>query len=121
MKIRAGFVSNSSTCSFQIYGIVEDVSEITELLQQKDIMPKDIEDDYDWYMESEGQKFFADKGLDVGLVYECEYVTIGKSWDQIGDDETGKQFKDSILAAIVEIFGEEMKKKCDTHSGEYQC
>ena len=56
MKLRAGFVSNSSTCSFQIFGIVEDMNEIRELLVEKWDMPEVDDDEQvngEWFDEGE--------------------------------------------------------------------
>lgn len=121
MKIRIGFVSNSSTCSFQIFGIMEETYEVMALLKEKGIILDDAEDHYKAMEEGEGRKLFDDKGLDIEFVHEDEYTTIGRDWSTIKDDETGKQFKDSIIAGIVEIFGEEKREKCSKQSGTYPC
>ncbi len=121
MKIRIGFVSNSSTCSFQIFGIMEETYTVMALLKEKGIISDDAEDHYKAMEEGEGRKLFDDKGLDIEFVYEDEYTTIGRDWSSIRDDETGKQFKDSIIAGIVEIFGEEKREKCKKQSGTYPC
>jgi len=119
MKLRSGFVSNSSTCSFLIHGIVEDYTEIMSLLKEKGILSSDIEDEGIWLEEGEGFKFFNNKRLEVETVYEGESLTIGRSWSSIRDDETGKQFKESIEAEIKELFGD--KYKCETQEGQYPC
>ena len=43
MKLRSGFVSNSSTCSFSIYGIYLDmgIGELLESLKEKDLVDGD--------------------------------------------------------------------------------
>ena len=40
-------------------------------------------------------------------------VYIGREWSSIGDDETGKQFKDSVQKIISEKLGDGLK--CRTH------
>jgi hypothetical protein len=47
--------------------------------------------------------------------YEGWYI--GRSWDSVGDNETGKQFKSSVEKALKKIFGE--KVSCETHSEAY--
>ena len=89
MKIRKGFVSNSSSTSFCIYGIwLEDPQE-------------------DMYEVAEGLGLF---------VHSDQYgdgLYIGKSWTHIGDDETGKQFKESVQEKVDKLPIDD--KKCETH------
>lgn len=81
-KKRFGFVSNSSSSSFLIYGISITRSELEKM--------KNFDD---WEFEKK-------TGLSV---YNRDYeVYIGESWDSIGDDETGKQFKESVQKKILE-------------------
>ena len=96
MKVRMGFVSNSSSSSFLIYGV---------------------------RIEDKAYAKLEDKKLPDGIGLECppedDGGYIGASWDSIKDDETGKQFKDRVAAAIAEIFkqnGVDMEKfECGTH------
>lgn len=81
MKIRMGFVSNSSTSSFLIYGTDDISSEEYDLISDK------------YYKE-----------IDYHCPYEDHYY-IGYSWDSIKDDETGKQFKDRVESKIKELLG----------------
>jgi len=102
MKIRNGFVSNSSSSSFCIYGAYINSSDF-----EKFGMPEGA-DVWDWA-----------EGLDVpGLeTHSSDYdygFYIGRSWSSVKDDETGLQFKESVEKAIKEAFGEELK--CGTCS-----
>ena len=81
MKIRMGFVSNSSTSSFLIYGTDDISSEEYDLISDK------------YYKE-----------IDYYCPYGNHYY-IGYSWDSIKDDETGKQFKDRVESKIKELLG----------------
>lgn len=75
MKIRHGFVSNSSTTSFCIYGIcIEAGEEIIELAERSDMFSR-----------------FSPDG---------DSIYIGKEWCAIGDNETGAQFKKSTQEKI---------------------
>jgi hypothetical protein len=98
MKIRSGFVSNSSSSSFCIYGTTiskEDVEKIT------------------------GEKYDYDTGkleeiteLECIVLGESDAIYIGRSYSSIRDDESGKQFKDSVENALKKALGREVK--CDT-------
>jgi hypothetical protein len=90
MKTRRGFVSNSSTTSFCIYGIAVD------------------------YRDEEANQDIEDKAHKAG--FQCiygpdydEYIYLGRSWSSIKDDETGAEFKASVEEIAKEIFG---KDKC---------
>ena len=90
MKIRKGFVSNSSSTSFCIYGIhVYD--------------PAD-----DLYEEAEELGLFV-RGDQCG-----DGLYIGKSWTRIGDDETGKEFKESAQVIVNKLSLPDSKKVCST-------
>ena len=90
MKIRQGFVSNSSTTSFCIYGAMIPSSKIKDM----------------WSLAEE-----------VGLECFCpEYndgYCVGISWSSVGDDETGRQFKDRVEALVEKLVGK--KVLCQTH------
>jgi len=91
MKIRQGFVSNSSSSSFLIYGTVV-----------KDCEDSEIND-----------KLVSDLGLEVfDSPYGDNYI--GISWDNIGGDETGNQFRKRIEEGVAKVLGKEAK--CGTYS-----
>jgi hypothetical protein len=86
MKIRNGFVSNSSTSSFLIYGVLLDES-----------YP---EADDSFYDRAESEMY--DLKLPLGAHY-FDGTYIGTSWSKVKDDETGRQFKDRVESSIKEL------------------
>jgi len=82
MKTRPGFVSNSSTTSFCIYGAKTFVDE----------------ENYDGDLYTELGKV----GLDTHYS-EWDGHYIGASWDTIGEDETGAQFKQRVEEEVMKI------------------
>lgn len=93
MKIRIGFVSNSSSESFLIYGTLVDREKI---------------DDAEQVIHAAG--LIIEYG-DPDMGREEGYV--GRSWGSVGDDETGRQFKESIQVLVFKIFG--ASTPCRTH------
>lgn len=108
MKIRNGFVSNSSSSSFCIYGASFDSSEVRELL-------KNIEglEDADLY---ELREHMESKDTDLSFWTPPDYgmLFIGKDWSSVKDAETGKEFKEHIEAELEKLCGK--KVECGTHS-----
>jgi hypothetical protein len=111
MKIRTGFVSNSSSSSFCIYGCCFETSEIEEILKEK-YSDKSEDEISDMICEDLGSEEMF-KNLDVITDYECGNVWIGRSWSKITDDETGRQFKESITSKLKEIF-DDKDLECST-------
>jgi hypothetical protein len=98
MKVRDGFVSNSSTTSFLIYGVYFDGSEelkkaLNEAGKEK---IKELDDDDNEIVEELGLPYYSG--------YESSQVYLGRSWAEIEDDETGLQFKQRVQKEIREYF-----------------
>jgi hypothetical protein len=89
MKIRKGFVSNSSTTSFCIYGAF-------------------IEENNKWSDYKDMWSLVKKHNLECHTDMENGYY-IGRSWDTIADDQTGKQFKESVKEALKEMTGEDQE------------
>ena len=100
MKIRSGFVSNSSASSFLLYGVDNpDISAMAEYLNSIEPDTYSEEDEGD-IIETFCKKF----GLEYYNV-DGEW-TIGKSWSDVGDNQTGAEFKKTVQDAL-DLIGEE--------------
>jgi len=122
MKIRNGFVSNSSTSSFLIYGIALEDDEIRKSLGIKEFDDEvdlyDIEDDLYEMIDEAFQKEKL-KAYQWHHPYDGEDGWyIGRSWSSVGDDETGSQFRESIEKDLKTIFGD--KVEFGTHKAAWR-
>ena len=113
MKIRQGFVSNSSSSSFCIYGISISFDEAIENPKLKAALEKvlkkkeeedgeglNLDDLSSWDVS---EIIEGETGLAVYVPYES-YLYIGGDWCTIGDKETGAKFKTKIRRLIKKWF-----------------
>ena len=107
MKIRSGFVSNSSASSFCIYGTHIEDSLLEKI--KKEINFNEEEDDLYEALE----EILLKHGIDLYRHSDGDIFYIGTSWKYVKDEETGKQFKDRVEKAISEFVGKTVK--CQTH------
>jgi hypothetical protein len=101
MKIRNGFVSNSSSSSFLIFGKSFDN---IDFLNNNDKVQVLINEDYDTFeiMES----IFPFKGnLEWHMMEYDDTIYVGQSWDNVKDDETGLQFKQRTVDELNKLCG----------------
>ena len=110
MKIRQGFVSNSSSSSFHIYGAQVDESEIRKILiEQKKATEEELEE----YGVGEFIHELDSPGLACYPVPDWDCVFIGRRYSSIKDDETGRDFKTDAFERVTKFFGEEFE--CEEH------
>ena len=106
MKIRNGFVSNSSSSSFLIYGIYMEEDAILAAFNEK--IDEDSDDcDEDMYEILEEK--FDRTSFSFHQPYGEGDWAIGRSWSSVRDNETGREFKDSVEVKLKELFGENLK------------
>jgi hypothetical protein len=91
MKIRNGFVSNSSSSSFVVYGLDFDYSEFVNLLIRNGTVKsdEDFDERYDRVMEDE-------LGLEYAFNEFADTVFVGISPMAANDDETFAEFKERV-------------------------
>jgi hypothetical protein len=110
MKIRSGFVSNSSTTSFCIYGThVED----RELLTKKMFKKHGVADTEDVY----GEKFdelVTEAGLEEHIGYDGSDTYLGVSLRHMDDNQTFGDFKKNTKEKIQTFLGKKTVK-CEIH------
>jgi hypothetical protein len=109
MKIRAGFVSNSSTTSFVAYGISVDNDTMNKYLQKlhplkSEEYGRDIYDLIDDLCESNYLDWSFN--ADWGMIY------VGLELESMDENETKKQFKNRVKEKIAVVFGEELAETC---------
>lgn len=103
MKIRKGFVSNSSTTSFCIMGVTMSGSEFLEKCRVAHPEFTDVEDVYDMF-EKVAQKL--DKSYSFyGAPYD-DIIYLGQDPEEQDEDETKRQFKARVKREMTEFFGE---------------
>ena len=132
MKIRNGFVSNSSSSSFVIYGTELESNFLKDLndFGKKELIK--LLKSNSWYNyqggddDFEALKEYLGKSDDVDLFnVESEYIgtyigdymiqeynneyLVGRHWYTIKDDETGKQFKDSVKEDFKKYFDKDFE------------
>jgi len=115
MKIRTGFVSNSSSSSFCIFGVAFDTDrfkklkmyqdKLKELAEKEGVKPEDYEEDYGVYEVLDC--FKMPEGFTIREPSNFDTVYVGREWKTICDDETGAQFKESVRKVITEMFGDQ--------------
>jgi hypothetical protein len=100
MKVRNGFVSNSSSTSFCAWGVYIDTQEI------ESILGAEVDENVDWYDTFNDIEEAFDTVIDrTKLFYTIgeESLYIGLEYEDLTDDETGKEFKERAETMLKEV------------------
>ena len=128
MKIRQGFVSNSSSSSFCIFGIALDLDSSFPSKIQEDILAELDKYSIEKYEVSFKELFEDDDGCAIELAvektglwsnYNSDFGTIwiGREYSSIKDDETGREFKDRVLLDLGKVFTDDA---IESNRGTYE-
>jgi hypothetical protein len=115
MKIRNGFVSNSSSSSFVCYGAEIDEEGLLKYAKEnikkyskiniEDLESNEDEDEEQYELYDIIEDVVKNLGLDESW-WNSEgdgEIYIGRSYTSLKDDETGKQFRDSVKEKLSKI------------------
>ena len=115
MKIRMGFVSNSSGSSFCYYGVYLTQEDVRVILIQAGIKPDDDEGDF-YEATDKAEKVLAEAGLTSHYLPEPDEdnaLMVGREWSSVEDNETGAQFKQDVKDKLEKLLNKSVK--CATH------
>ena len=103
MKIRAGFVSNSSTSSFCIFGCcIEETEAINLLVASGVLTEEDKEDTYDAL-----EKVAGEHNLEFSMPGDyCDYAYFGFDFPSIPNDVNVGEWKAEKEKKLKELFGD---------------
>jgi len=118
MKTRMGFVSNSSSSSFVVFGTSLDITDAVQSRRKKlgrEPLPdgENENENEDEAMYEDVYEEFGSVADEVGLMYDATFdeedVWVGLRPQDIKDDETGAQFKARAVKTINDAFGLDLK------------
>ena len=107
MKVRMGFVSNSSTSSFCCYGAAFETAELENLLKIED---KDLYEVIEDKCSKLGLNYYSLEEYEEGWVVGLDYM-------RMEQDETRAQFEKRAADLVQQFVGSEVE--CDLQEGTY--
>ena len=112
MKIRTGFVSNSSSSSFLIWGVRVDSGEFTKFSAETEDEEDEENEDPDALYNS-----VDENGDLMRTAYDNDEVYCGRCPSQCRDDETMGDFKERVQKEVGEIFAKYKVEGADLKFG----
>jgi len=129
MKVRNGFVSNSSTSSYVILGVkfdIKDIKEVVEKVTGKEFNRKDYKEDYDyddaiwesaWNLKRPSPENEWNIVLDEDILIAGKSFVSGRQDEGLNESVTDFEEMAEIAKKIEEYFG----KKPKLFTGEANC
>lgn len=105
MKVRTGFVSNSSSSSFCAFGVAVGMDE--EELTKLGMVFTEDDRDSDGYIDEMGEIIYnAADGCNLKCTYDYDSTMayVGLEYPDMADDETMGQFKERAKVAVKKMF-----------------
>lgn len=113
MKIRTGFVSNSSSSSFCLFGVRFN-NNVKNVISTLTLSEPDDDIDHELFFRS----YLNNTNLEVQVCNEEDIVFIGRHYTSIGESETGYQFKTSVKNDLKKLG---ITKVPEIHQEVYYC
>lgn len=98
MKIRQGFVSNSSSSSFCVFGKTLELDGFNKIC--KKLKLKEYSDDEVHYCDGFFSEFEKKTGLKCKYGFESEKFYIGRDYGTLNGKETGEEFRKSVVKIL---------------------
>jgi hypothetical protein len=119
MKVRQGFVSNSSTTSFLIFGLNIDLPDIDDLEAER--KAGFWTDEFIDYLEAHSDEYISDILYDLGVDYEENeddesFIGISDP-DDSDDSKTIGQMKDDVITSLKKVIKNPDRSKIHFFAG----